>query len=481
MNTKRQHCLETHKKNCLKTRNPELCKEWDYERNGKISPENVTAGSKIKVWWVCKNNHVWRSTVNNRTRGTKCPYCSGKKAYKENCLKTKYPELCMEWDYDKNILSPEDVTVGSCKEVWWVCKNNHSWQEQIYRRSVCNFKCPYCSGKRACEENCLKTKNPELCKEWDYNKNTLSPENVTAGSGKKVWWICKNNHNWQEQIYNRSICNYKCPYCSGKRACEENCLKTKNPELCKEWDYDKNILSPESVTASSNKKVWWKCLNNHEWYASIASRNGGKGCPYCAGQKLCKENCLKTKNPELCEEWDYNKNKLLPENVAANSKKKVWWVCENNHEWKANVNNRNYGSGCPFCSKNISKSCVIWLKSLNINKTEHKIIVDNKKYYVDGFDKHEKTIYEYLGSYWHGDPRKYNPLEINKKCGVSYRDLLEKTIFRFNILYSEGYKIVYRWEYEEINKLYIPISLNNILQKSLFIYENNMDKDILQQ
>ena len=32
--------------------------------------------------------------------------------------------------------------------------------------------------------------------------------------------------------------------------------------ILKEWDYDKNILSPNGVTYQSHKKVWWKCLTD---------------------------------------------------------------------------------------------------------------------------------------------------------------------------------------------------------------------------
>ena len=45
----------------------------------------------------------------------------------------------------------------------------------------------------------------------------------------------------------------------------ENDLQTVHPELAKEWDYSKNgELTPEKVTFSSSKKVWWKGKCGHE-------------------------------------------------------------------------------------------------------------------------------------------------------------------------------------------------------------------------
>ena len=62
-------------------------------------------------------------------------------------------------------------------------------------------------------------------------------------------------------------------------------------------------------------------------------------------------NDISTADPLLAKEWNYRKNNdLLPSEVAVGSQKKVWWVCENGHEWQATPNNRHHGNGCPYCS-----------------------------------------------------------------------------------------------------------------------------------
>ena len=54
----------------------------------------------------------------------------------------------------------------------------------------------------------------------------------------------------------------------------------------------------------------------------------------------------------MVEEWNYTKNGLLkPNMVAANSGKKVWWLCNKcKYEWEAVIASRNKGCGCPKCS-----------------------------------------------------------------------------------------------------------------------------------
>ena len=67
-------------------------------------------------------------------------------------------------------------------------------------------------------------------------------------------------------------------------------MKTVNPTLAKEWNYEKNNgLTPEDVMPNSNKKVWWKCIQGHEWQAMVINRNKGRGCPYCYREKFSKD------------------------------------------------------------------------------------------------------------------------------------------------------------------------------------------------
>lgn len=66
-------------KNDLASNYPNLEKEWDYERNAGVTPENVAAKSNRKVWWMCNKGHHWRATPLGRSTGAGCPICAGKR------------------------------------------------------------------------------------------------------------------------------------------------------------------------------------------------------------------------------------------------------------------------------------------------------------------------------------------------------------------------------------------------------------------
>ncbi len=347
----------TEKENSLLFANPEIANEWNYEKNGSLRPEYIASNSNKKVWWKCNKGHEWQTSINQRNNGTGCPYCSGRYVIKGyNDLQTVNPILAKEWYYEKNNeLTPMDVMPNSNKKVWWKCGNGHEWQATPNHRSS-GTGCPYCSSKKVSSGfNDLLTVNPTLVEEWDYEKNgALKPEHFTANSEQKIWWKCSKGHEWQATIANRNN-GRGCPYCVGKKIIYgHNDLQTTNPILANEWNYNKNNgLTPRDVTSNSNKKVWWKCSNDHEWQATINHRNAGIGCPYCSGQKVLKGyNDLQTLNPALAQEWNYVKNdSLIPENFTAHSGQKVWWRCSKGHEWQATISHRNSGTGCPICYK----------------------------------------------------------------------------------------------------------------------------------
>jgi hypothetical protein len=81
----------------LSVTHPELAAQWHPTRNGNLRPEDVTAGNNKKVWWKCNvaDDHEWEATVSNRTLGTGCPCCAGKKVVPSNCLATLYPEIAV--------------------------------------------------------------------------------------------------------------------------------------------------------------------------------------------------------------------------------------------------------------------------------------------------------------------------------------------------------------------------------------------------
>jgi len=407
--------------------NPKLAGEWHPAKNGAITPDNITANSGRKVWWMCKKGHEWQAVVAGRNYGSGCPFCKPKTSALELQIysEMKYifnnigqrkkidgiecdifiPDLKVGIEVDgvywhkhklsddknktlyfrnKGIflirlrekgldkISENDITFSSkdkafnlAKKILNVILENINLSDELRNRVETYLKNGVIMNEvlffnllemlpGALPGFRLSDKNPKLTREWHpTNNGNLTPRDVSFGSQTNVWWLCEKGHEWKAPVSRRNT-GAGCPYCDGKKVCLDNCLQSLNPLLAREWHPTNNgNLTPRDITVNSGKKAWWICKRGHEWQATINSRNKRKrGCPYCDGKLVCKDNCLENKNPLLAEEWHPTKNgKLTPKDVTRCSGKRVWWICKKGHEWEATVHDREgKGSGCPYCS-----------------------------------------------------------------------------------------------------------------------------------
>mgnify|MGYP005702278633 CR=1 FL=1 len=418
------------KSNSLATLNPALAKEWHPTKNGDFTPDKITISSSKRVWWKCikGDDHEWLSSVADRTAGQNCSICAGRKVVKSNSLATLNPALAKEWHPTKNRdLTANDVTPGSSKKVWWKCDKavDHEWEASVNKRSS-GRNCPVCFGQKVVKSNSLLVTHPEVAKEWHPTKNgQLTPNLVRCQSNQKVWWKCDkaDDHEYQARIADRI--NHECPACSGRMVVRSNSLGTKNPELSKQWHPTKNgNLTPFDVTEGSNEIVWWKCdvEDDHEWQAEINNRKNNPGCSVCRGLTVVKSNSLATLNPNLAKQWHPKKNgNLTPLDVTLNSGKKVWWKCNrvNDHEWLAQISNRNI-SECPYCTltPQSKQELTITFELIrffeDINPKGFKTRVNGKLKSIDIYIPELKLGIEFDGSYWHKDKAALDKLKTEQ-------------------------------------------------------------------
>ena len=471
--------------NDLVTVFPELAAQWHQTNNGELTAHDVTAKSHKKVWWRGTCGHEWNAPVSERTAGRGCPVCKSKKVLAGvNDLATLYPAVAAEWNYTRNEKMPTEVLPQSNKLMWWTCEKGHDYQTSPAHRVRKGAGCPICSNKKILVGfNDLSTTHPELAVEWHPTKNELTPQEVTIGADKKVWWLCEKGHDWEALVYSRQ--HNGCPYCAGNKVWVGfNDLATTHPNLAAELHSTKNDgLTARDISAGSNQKVWWKGQCGHDWEAQVNSRVFGCGCPICDAENktsfpekailfylakcfddvtanthlehlgnrsidifipslqtaveydgskwhqdalrdttkndLCRQNgirlihirepgcpelsaeCILLKDmserslenaitelcrlldctaeinikrdrgaiyntyikiekevnlakerPALVEEWHSAKNgNLTPQMFAVYSNKIVWWQCSHGHEWQDSCSHRATGRGCPKCAK----------------------------------------------------------------------------------------------------------------------------------
>ena len=127
---------------------PLLIKEWDFNKNINIDINKFSFGSSKKVWWICgRCGHSFESNLSSRTRlDAGCPSCAGKITTGKNSLSRKYPSVCDEWNYNKNIGKPDDYSRNYPEKVSWICSIcKHEYECTIHHRIYDGTGCPKCN------------------------------------------------------------------------------------------------------------------------------------------------------------------------------------------------------------------------------------------------------------------------------------------------------------------------------------------------
>ena len=350
-----------------KTMSERLLEEWCYELNKGVDPRTLNCSDKYDAWWkcpVCKG--IWQSKVKNRTNGSGCPFCAGRRPLRGfNTIEDLYPHLGKQWVSSEHNKQPWEVTKGSHERVLWECELGHQWHAEVKSR-VAGNDCPYCSGRLAITgKNDIQSLHPELMEEWNWSKNKgVDPATVPEKSNKKYWWTCHVcGYEWQASPASRTRTDRahksSCPCCNHKVVVPgKNDAATYNKSVVDEWDPALNGGKQLSeFLPGSNKRGVWTCREyGLTWKAQIKSRvMDGKGCPFCGGKRAVPNvTDLPTVRPDIAREWHPTKNGILtPEQFTQYSHKRIWWLCENcGHEWPATIANRTSGKGCPHCAPN---------------------------------------------------------------------------------------------------------------------------------
>ena len=181
---------------------------------------------------------------------------------------------------------------------------------------------------------------PELAKEWS-TKNGPDFDSDDLHSTNRVWWVCKEGHEWDTVLAQRLKPNPSgCPYCYGLKVLPADSLATKFPEISLELK--DTSINAELINPGSQKKYEWTCQNGHSYEASPRQRTvKGKTCPVCESFGFLY--------PDQSQEWDYSKNQGTPFDYSAGSNQRVWWKCKKGHEWCVVIHSRRK-NGCAQCT-----------------------------------------------------------------------------------------------------------------------------------
>ncbi|AQQ73879.1 restriction endonuclease [Kurlavirus BKC-1] len=442
---KRNLCGKEECKPCF-SRSFASCENAKYLAEGQRSPMLIARSSTEKFSFECpKCGHSFEARAHTVSGGSFCPFCSSPP---KNLCSSDECKTCFEksfassdkakfWSAEKNEKSPREVFVSSGKKFWFKCGTcEHSFEMGLNVVSKGKF-CPFCSGKRLCDNSecgtCFEKSfaSRANAKFYNFEKNKKNPREIFAGSHEKFWFDCeKCEHSFEALLSNVSRGHF-CPFCSNHKLCaidgcricfEKSFASSDKAEF---WNPEKNKKNPMEVFANSHEKFWFDCEKcGHTFAVSTSNISIGRFCSFCSNKELCASPeckiCFEKSfaSSDKAEFWSVEKNKQSPREVFLFSNKKFWFKCEKKHEFCSVLSSVSQGSWCPKCK----------------NKTEAKLFSFLEEHFKD-------PIHQFKVS-WCKNP------ETNKFLPFDF--CISKTIIEVDGI--QHYKQVANWKSPELTQ-----------------------------
>lgn len=271
--------------NSLEVTHPELAQQYEPTLNSGRPVDTILAGSHDIFTWRCAANHLTSASPSSRTSGhIGCGKCTGRiLSVGENDLGTTHPDVAKTWHPRNLPATPQSVSAGMSDVVYWLCDAGHTYKRSIRSRTH-GGGCQYCAQKeRHAMLPTLAVARPDLALEWDRELNgLLTPEAVTTGSGRTVYWRCPEGHSYDQKI-ERRVAGYRCSICTHRRLeTGTNDLLTREPVLCAEWHPYLNYPAEPSKTVRGTDSYWWRCTQHgHILRQTVTHRIHSRGCTDC--------------------------------------------------------------------------------------------------------------------------------------------------------------------------------------------------------
>jgi hypothetical protein len=412
-----------------------------------------------KVVIICKTHGPFEQVPPSHLRqGCGCPDCGGRKKSntKEFIIKAQKVHGDL-YDYSKI------VYINAGENVIIICKI-HGEFEQTPSGHLCGSGCRICGYETTAQSRRLNTEK-FIIKATEVHGDLYDYSNVEyINNHTKVIIICKKHGHFEQQPSNH-LMKRGCVDC-GREQCgninSSNVYEfiTKAKEIHGDlYDYSKVVY------VKSNENVVIICKKHGEFPQTPTSHLGDSGCRHCGNLRISE---VKSSNvDEFIEKarnihgdlYDYSKV------IYVKSNKNVIIICKKHGIFNMRPNNHIGSSqGCPECQirKTYSISQIKWLEFMSKSDNTHIQHAENggefripfTNYKADGYCEDTKTIYEFHGDFWHGNPKRYILTDMNPMTKTTYKELYANTLQRDQQLRELGYNLIIMWEYDwkQINK-----------------------------
>jgi len=380
-------------------KNGEQCKKC-------IKDDRRMGLSRDEVEVTCDSGHTYKTYSSSYKLGyKKCPYCnianidksrelefSGIKLVKD-LGREEIDDIIKHCNMDYTKL--ENKYTNDRETIQFTCKYGHRYDTNLFNfihdkeNNRCNI-CERYTNRKKFSDWCLSEDSGEYGNRLlrEFTGEAIDGERYKSGdllltSKIQLKWRCDRGHEFINSIYLRTRQVYKkagthqtestCPYCTGRKVDSSNNLSTYIDIMHLDYireqftglDIQGNrVCNIDDISYKSNKKLKWRCNNNHEYNQTVKEviDNTVKyehACPICRKQLWYYFEYDKLHGDELELEFTGidGQGKLVDKFINMVSDKVLKWRCRRGHEWNARLDERvlRFRNACPICKKNGGK------------------------------------------------------------------------------------------------------------------------------
>ena len=315
-----------------------------------------------------------------------------------------------------------------------ICREHGSFFQRP-NDHLTGYGCPYCAGtKKLTTEEFISRATKIHNNKYDYSK-VVYKNYIT-----KVEIICKEHGSFFQAPDSHTNSKQGCPKCGGvAKSNTTEFIEKSNKIHNNKYDYSKVNYT------HAKAKIEIICKIHGSFFQTPNQHLCGSNCPDCSSSlPLALETFVERSNQTHDCKYDYSQ--VNYKNVYT----KVEIICNKHGPFFQDPKTHMKGGICPRCRGRISRKELLWLTNMKISNTpNHRqkcFILDDRKIFVDGFDPDTNIVYEFLGDFWHGNPKTFNHLDYNPKTKTTFCDLYNHTIEKFKLLHKHGFVIYYIWE-----------------------------------
>lgn len=409
----------------------------------------VWVNSKSKLIIICPVHGEFRQTPSNHLKSVYgCTECG---TYSLKYTTDEYIKKCSQ-RHNYKYLYTKTFFTGSERKVIITCQKHGDFEQQA-NSHLAGIGCPKCAIEESRKgiDKFIEQANLKHNFRYSYTKSEY------LGCDKKITILCYDHGDFSTTP-SQHLSGTKCPKCAWRdnQYTTEEFIKIAR---CVHGD-DTYIYDLVDCLNGDHVKVTIICPSHGTFEQKPFNHLHGRGCFKCAARRvieLCGDKFITdAENVHGVGTYDY---KDLNYTGSAN---KIVLYCKKHGKFEIVAGKHLSGQGCLecFCIANYSKISLEWLKYMSSQRNEFiqhagnigEFFVPDTRYKADGYCKDSNTVFEFHGSYFHGDPRKYNSGDINPTSGITYGELYQKTLLKEKKIRELGYNYIEMWESEWLTK-----------------------------